>query len=86
MLKLVDTSQICIIWGIFILDKVTHLRALLEPLPPRMVSEFTGRYPLYLVTPRKVQSTSPDTKLVVLRSVCACMIIRHMWCPHQKRA
>ena len=36
MLKLVDTSQKFIILGIFILDKVTRLRALLDP-PPRMV-------------------------------------------------
>ena len=47
MLKLVDTSQKCIILGIFILDKVTRLRALLNPPPPQDgVSEFTGRYPL----------------------------------------
>ena len=39
MLKLVDTSQKIIILGIFILDKVTRLRALLDPLPPRMVSQ-----------------------------------------------
>ena len=31
MLKLVDTSQKVIILGIFILDKVTCLRALLDP-------------------------------------------------------
>ena len=48
MLKLVDTSQKCIILGIFILDKVTRLRALLDPPPPQDgVSEFTGRYPLH---------------------------------------
>ena len=47
MLKLVDTSQKFIILGIFILDKVTRLRALLDPPPPQDgVSEFTGRYPL----------------------------------------
>ena len=47
MLKLVDTSQKIIILGIFILDKVTCLRALLDPPPPQDgVSEFTGRYPL----------------------------------------
>ena len=47
MLKLVDTSQKFIILGIFILDKVTCLRALLDPPPPQDgVSEFTGRYPL----------------------------------------
>ena len=46
MLKLVDTSQKSIILGIFILDKVTRLRALLDPPPPQDgVSEFTGRYP-----------------------------------------
>ena len=45
--KLVDTSQKFIILGIFILDKVTCLRALLDPPPPQDgVSEFTGRYPL----------------------------------------
>ena len=49
MLKLVDTSQKCIILGIFILDKVTRLRALLDPPPPQDgVSEFTGRYPLFV--------------------------------------
>ena len=47
MLKLVDTSQKIIILGIFILDKVTRLRALLDPPPPQDgVSEFTGQYPL----------------------------------------
>ena len=47
MLKLVDPSQKIIILGIFILDKVTRLRALLDPPPPQDgVSEFTGRYPL----------------------------------------
>ena len=47
VLKLVNTSQKCIILGIFILDKVTRLRALLDPPPPQDgVSEFTGRYPL----------------------------------------
>ena len=47
MSKLVDTSQNFMILGIFILDKVTHLRALLDPPPPQDgVSEFTGRYPL----------------------------------------
>ena len=47
MLKLVDTSQKFIILGIFILDKVMCLRALLDPPPPQDgVSEFTGRYPL----------------------------------------
>ena len=47
MLKLVDTSQKFIVLGIFILDKVTRLRALLDPPPPQDgVSEFTGRYPL----------------------------------------
>ena len=35
-----------IILGIFILDKVTRLRALLDPPPQDGVSEFTGRYPL----------------------------------------
>ena len=35
MLKLADTSQKVIILGIFILDKVTCLRALLDPPPPR---------------------------------------------------
>ena len=50
MLKLVDTSQKYIILGIFILDKVTRLRALLDPPPPQDgVSEFTGRYPLLVV-------------------------------------
>ena len=34
-----------IILGIFILDKVTCLRALLDP-PQDGVLEFTGRYPL----------------------------------------
>ena len=49
MLKLVDTSQKIIFLGIFILDKVTRLRALLDPPPPQDgVSEFTGRYPLML--------------------------------------
>ena len=38
MLKLVDTSQKNITLGIFIVDKVTCLRALLDPPPPRMVS------------------------------------------------
>ena len=47
MLKLVDTSQKYIILGIFILDKVTCLRALLDPPPPQDgVAEFTSRYPL----------------------------------------
>ena len=47
MLKLVDISQKFIILGIFNLDKVTCLRALLDPPPPQDgVSEFTGRYPL----------------------------------------
>ena len=47
MLKLVDTSKKCIILGIFILNKVTCLRALLDPPPPQDgVSEFTGWYPL----------------------------------------
>ena len=47
MLKLVDTSQKFIILGIFILDKVTRLRALLDPPPPQDgVSELTGRDPL----------------------------------------
>ena len=47
MLKLVDTSQKIIILVIFILDKVTCLRALLDPPPPQDgVSEFTSRYPL----------------------------------------
>ena len=47
MLKLVDTSQKIIILGIFILDKVTRLRALLDPPPPQdCVSELIGRYPL----------------------------------------
>ena len=47
MSKLVDTSQKFVILGIFILDKVTRLRALLDPPPPQDgVSEFTGRYPL----------------------------------------
>ena len=49
VLKLVNTSQKCIILGIFILDKVTRLRALLDPPPPQDgVSEFTGQYPLVL--------------------------------------
>ena len=49
MLKLVDTSQKCIILGIFILDKVTRLRALLDPPPPQDgVLEFTGWYPLHV--------------------------------------
>ena len=38
MIKLVDTSQKDIILSTFILDKVTRLRALLDPPPPRMVS------------------------------------------------
>ena len=47
MLKLVDASQKFIILGIFILDKVRRLRALLDPPPPQDgVSEFTGWYPL----------------------------------------
>ena len=51
MSKLVDTSQKFIILGIFILDKVTRLRALLDPPPPQDgVSEFTGRYPLAKIT------------------------------------
>ena len=49
MLKLVDTSRKFIILGIFILDKVTRLRTLLDPPPPQdRVSEFTGQYPLLL--------------------------------------
>ena len=49
MLKLVDISQKYITLGIFILDKVTRLRALLDPPPPQDgVSEFTSRYPLGL--------------------------------------
>ena len=44
MLKLVDTSQKYIILGIFILDKVTCLRALPDPPPPQDgVLEFTGQ-------------------------------------------
>ena len=51
-----SSIQKCIKWGwctiqgwmtVFILDKVTCLRALLDPPPPQDgVSEFTGRYPL----------------------------------------
>ena len=45
MLKLVDTIKMYYI-GIIIFDKVTHLRAQLDPPPPQDgVSEFTGRYP-----------------------------------------
>ena len=59
MLKLVDTSQKIIILGIFILDKVTRLRALLDPPPPQDgVSEFTGRYPLHHVIPGCYQPIS----------------------------
>ena len=47
-----------IILGIFILDKVTRLRALLDPPPPHDgVSEFTGRYPLCM-DPVYVRRTS----------------------------
>ena len=50
LVELVDTSQKCIILGPFILDKVTRLRALLDPPPPQDgVSEFTGRYPLGII-------------------------------------
>ena len=56
MLKLVDTSQKVIILGIFILDKVTRLRALLDPPPPQDgVSEFTGRYPLSFIVPGPIR-------------------------------